>query len=207
MPLRSSAVPDGELERVPMSPIAVARCQTAQEMSGGSSGSPRPASWSHAAEHHPHRIAMPSRRVATRTGPEFARPCVTPTRRVARTCRISPVWVGQPGWRPVMAVRGWTLSPRGCRRGAVRRAAGTRSAMRRTRSAASARGIPAAVTNNGRPGDPRTTGTAWVTVRNRDLATTPITGMPNSACGCARAGSAAGGPGRRNRRPPEGPAL
>ena len=56
--------------------------------------------------------------------------------------------------------------------------------MRRTRSAASAAGIPAAVTNNGRTEDPRTTGTAWVAVRNRDLAT-PITGMPNSACACA----------------------
>jgi hypothetical protein len=55
-----------------------------------------------------------------------------------------------------------------------------RPAMRRTRSAASAAGIPAAVTNSGRPEDPRTTGTAWVAVRKRDLAT-PITGMPNSA--------------------------
>jgi hypothetical protein len=45
---------------------------------------------------------------------------------------------------------------------------------------ASAAGIPAAVTNSERPEDPRTTGTAWVAVRNLDLAT-PITGMPNSA--------------------------
>jgi hypothetical protein len=36
------------------------------------------------------------------------------------------------------------------------------------------------VTNNGRTEDPRTTGTAWVGVWNRDLAT-PVTGMPNSA--------------------------
>ena len=56
-----------------------------------------------------------------------------------------------------------------------------RPAMRRTRSATSAAGIPAAVTNNGRTEDSRRTGTAWVAVRNRDLAT-PITGMPNSAC-------------------------
>ena len=63
--------------------------------------------------------------------------------------------------------------------------------MRRTRSAASARGIPAAVTYSGRPEDPRTTGTAWVAVRNLDLAT-PITGMPNSACAYAHAGPAAG---------------
>jgi hypothetical protein len=56
--------------------------------------------------------------------------------------------------------------------------------MRRTSSAASAPGIPAAVTNSGRTADPRTTGTAWVAVRNRDLAT-PITGMPNAACACA----------------------
>ena len=41
--------------------------------------------------------------------------------------------------------------------------------MRRTRSAASARGIPAAVTNSGRTEDPRRTGTAWVAVRNRDF--------------------------------------
>ena len=40
-------------------------------------------------------------------------------------------------------------------------------------------GTPVAVTNNGRVEDPRTTGTAWAAVRNRDLAT-PITGMPNS---------------------------
>jgi len=53
--------------------------------------------------------------------------------------------------------------------------------MRRTRSAASALGIPAAVTNSGRTGDPRTTGTAWAAVQNLDLAT-PITGMPNPAC-------------------------
>jgi len=43
--------------------------------------------------------------------------------------------------------------------------------MRRTRSAASTAGIPAAVTNSVRTEDPRTTGTAWVAVRNRDLAT------------------------------------
>ena len=41
--------------------------------------------------------------------------------------------------------------------------------MRETRSAASARGIPAAVTNSGRTEDPRRTGTAWVAVRNRDF--------------------------------------
>ena len=53
--------------------------------------------------------------------------------------------------------------------------------MCRTKPAASALGIPAAVMNSGRIEDPRRTGTAWVAVRNRDLAT-PITGMPNSAC-------------------------
>jgi len=56
--------------------------------------------------------------------------------------------------------------------------------MRRTRSAAWAAGIPAAVMNSGRMEAPRRTGTAWVVVRNWDLAT-PITGMPNSACTCA----------------------
>jgi hypothetical protein len=66
-----------------------------------------------------------------------------------------------------------------------------RPAIRRTRSAASAAGIPAAVTNSGRPEDPRTTGTAWVAVRSRDSAT-PITAMPNSACALrAQAGPAA----------------
>ena len=35
-------------------------------------------------------------------------------------------------------------------------------------------GIPAAVTNSGRAEDPRTTGTAWVAVRNRDLAITGV---------------------------------
>jgi len=49
--------------------------------------------------------------------------------------------------------------------------------MRRTRSAAPPAGIPAAVTNSGRTEDPRRTGTAWVAVRNLDLAT-PITGRP-----------------------------
>jgi hypothetical protein len=54
---------------------------------------------------------------------------------------------------------------------ARRRASGSRyrPAMCRTRSAASAAGIPAAVTNSGRAEDPRMTGTAWVAVRNRDF--------------------------------------
>ena len=42
-------------------------------------------------------------------------------------------------------------------------------------------GHPAAVTNSGRvESSPRSTGTAWVAVRNAVLAT-PITGTPNSA--------------------------
>ena len=59
---------------------------------------------------------------------------------------------------------------------ARRRASGSRCgpAMSRTRSAASVMGIPAAVTNSGRAEDPRTTGTAWVAVRNRDLAITGV---------------------------------
>jgi hypothetical protein len=44
-----------------------------------------------------------------------------------------------------------------------------RPVMRRTRSAASAAGILAAVTNNGRTKDPRVTGTAWVAVRKPGL--------------------------------------
>jgi hypothetical protein len=47
----------------------------------------------------------------------------------------------------------------------------------------------AAVTNSGRAGHPRRTGSALVAVRNLDLAT-PVTGIPNSACACAP------GPGR-----------
>ena len=91
---------------------------------------------------------------------------------------------GQPGWRPVMMAAGGPAR-RGCQRGAARRAAGAgREAMRRNRSAASAAGIPAAVTNSGRAEDLRMAGTAWVAVRNLDLATL-ITGMPNSAWLCA----------------------
>jgi hypothetical protein len=48
--------------------------------------------------------------------------------------------------------------------------------------AASAAGVPAAVTNNGTTGDPRVAGTGWVAAWNRGLAT-PVTGMPDSACG------------------------
>ena len=70
--------------------------------------------------------------------------------------------------------------------------------MRRTRSAASAAGIPAAVTNSGRAEDPRMTSTAWVAVRNRDLAT-PITGMPDPACANAPRPGRTAGPGRRSR--------
>jgi len=55
-----------------------------------------------------------------------------------------------------------------------------RPARCQTRSAASAAGIPAAVTNNGPTEDPRRTGTGWVGVWNRDLAA-PVTGMPDSA--------------------------
>ena len=57
--------------------------------------------------------------------------------------------------------------------------------MCRTRSAASAWGIPAAVTYNGRAEAPRSTGTAWVAVRKADLAT-PITGTANSPPGNCR---------------------
>jgi hypothetical protein len=80
-----------------------------------------------------------------------------------------------------------------------------RPAMRRTRAAASARGIPAAVTNSGRPEDPRTTaprgsrcGTwAWPP-RSPGCRTRRAHGRPG------RAGRR--GPGRRSRRPPAGPA-
>ena len=66
-------------------------------------------------------------------------------------------------------------------------------------------GIPAAVTNRGRAEDPPRTGTAWMAVRNLDLAT-PITGMPNSACACAPRPAGCRDPDRRSRRPPAGPA-
>ena len=63
-----------------------------------------------------------------------------------------------------------TGGPARARVSARRKASGSRyrAAMRRTRSAASAAGIPAAVTNSGRTEDPRTTGTAWVAARNRN---------------------------------------
>ena len=76
------------------------------------------------------------------------------------------------------------LPARGGLRREARREAGTRRPCHRTRFAAMAAGIPAAVTNKGRAEVPRWTGTAWVAVRNRDSAT-PITGMPNAACACA----------------------
>ena len=99
--------------------------------------------------------------------------------------------MGQPGWRLVIVAAGW---PARARVPARRSASGSRyrPGMCWTSSAASAAGIPAAVTNSGRAEDPRGTGTAWVAVRNRDLAT-PITGMPDSACACApRPGRPAG---------------
>lgn len=74
---------------------------------------------------------------------------------------------------------------RTCPRGvSARRSApgrGYRPPRCRTRSAASALGIPAAMTNNGRPEDPRRTGSAWAAVRNLDVAA-PITAMPDPAC-------------------------
>jgi hypothetical protein len=87
---------------------------------------------------------------------------------------------GQSGWRAVMAAGGSA-----CARVSARRSASGgryRPAMCQTRSAASAAGIPAAVTNNGPAEDPRTAGTAWVAVWNRDLAA-PVTGMPDWASG------------------------
>jgi hypothetical protein len=119
-------------------------------------------------------------------------------------CRISRVWVGQPGWRPVMVTAG---GPARARVSARRRASGSRyqPAMRRTRSAASVAGIPAAVTNSGRAEAPRRTGTARVAVRNLDLAT------PSPGCQTRRVRARPGragrpGPGRRSRRPRAGPA-
>src|SRR2546421_10439652 len=81
---------------------------------------------------------------------------------------VPRVFVGQSSWRSVMVTAG---GPVRARVSARRRASGSRyrSAMRRTRSAASAQGIPAAVTNSGRSADPCTTGTAWVAVRNLDF--------------------------------------
>ena len=90
------------------------------------------------------------------------------------SCRVPGACVDQSGWRSVVVVAG---GPVGATVLARRSASGGRyrPAMRRTRSAESAAGIPAAVTNGGRSEHPRTTGTAWVAVRNRDLAT-PVTG-------------------------------
>ena len=62
------------------------------------------------------------------------------------------------------------------------------------------------MTNSGRAEDPRWTGTAWIAVRYRDLAT-PITGMPNSARACAPrpgrpSGSRSAWPSTTSRRSP-----
>ena len=122
-----------------------------------------------------------------------------------RFCRVPRVCVGQLGWRLVMVAGG---GPVRARVSARRSASGSRyrPAMRRTRSAASAAGIPAEVTNSRRTEDPRRTGAAWVAVRNLDLAA-PITGMPNSACTRAPRPGRPGlrGPDRRSHRPPAGP--
>ena len=66
-----------------------------------------------------------------------------------RSCRVPRVCVDQSGWRSVMVAAG---GPVRARVSARRSASGSRyrPAMRRTRSAASAAGIPAAVTNSGR---------------------------------------------------------
>jgi hypothetical protein len=73
-------------------------------------------------------------------------------RSLARFCRISRVCVDQfqSGWRSVMVAVG---GPTRARVSAQRSALGSRyrSAMRRTRSAASAAGNPAAVTTTGVP--------------------------------------------------------
>jgi hypothetical protein len=73
---------------------------------------------------------------------------------------IPCVFVAQLGWRSVIVVAGGSARARVSAR---RRASGSRyrPAIRRTRSAASAAGIPAVVTNNELTQDPRTTGTAW----------------------------------------------
>ncbi len=109
--------------------------------------------------------------------------CISTHRGSAWKCALMPhiaVWVGQSGWRSVMVATG---GPARARVSARRRASRSRyrPAMCRTRFAAPPAGIPAAVTSSGRTEDPRRTGTAWVAVRNLDLAT-PITGRPNSAC-------------------------
>ena len=91
--------------------------------------------------------------------------CIGALRANVLICRVPRVLMGQSGWRSVMVVAGGSARARVSAR---RSASGSRyhPAMRRTRSAASTAGIPAAVTNNGRTEDPRTTGTAWVAVRN-----------------------------------------
>jgi hypothetical protein len=62
--------------------------------------------------------------------------------------------------------------------------------MRRTRSAASAAGIPAAVTDSGRTEEPRRTGVAWVAVQNRDLANPDHRDAGLCVCMRAQAGPA-----------------
>jgi hypothetical protein len=66
---------------------------------------------------------------------------------------------GQLGWRAIMAAGGSARARVPARRSAS--SGRYRPAMCHTRSAEYAAGIPAAVTDNGRTEDPRTTGTAW----------------------------------------------
>jgi hypothetical protein len=107
-----------------------------------------------------------------------AREATSAPDRAVRSCRIPRACLGQPGWRPVNVAAGW---PTRTRVSARRSASGQPVPGQPCAGPGpAAAGIPAAVTNSGLTEDPRRTGTAWVAVRNRDLAT-PITGIANSA--------------------------
>ena len=124
----------------------------------------------------------------------------------ALICRLSRVCIVQLDWRSVMVAAG---GPARAGVSARRSASGSgyRSASCRTRSGAAARGIPAALTNNGRPEDPRRAG------RRVGRRAEPGRGRPDhrdaesGVCTRAQAGPACWGSGRRSHRPRAGPQL
>ncbi len=118
---------------------------------------------------------------------------LSPCSENALSCRISRVCAGQSAGRSVMVAAG---GPARARASARRSASGSRyrPAMRRTRSAAPALGIPDGVTNSGRADDPRRTGTVG-------RGAEPGSGHPDHR----DAVPARPGPGATPRHPPQYP--
>ena len=103
-------------------------------------------------DHHDASIAS-----NRRTIPMHSHDLVSRFIELIRSCRVPRVRVGQSRWRPVMMAAGEPAPREGI--GAAQCVGHpVLAAMRRTRSAASGAGIPAAVTNSERPEDPPPTG-------------------------------------------------